>query len=83
MLDSMSKGEAPFASHLMYTQVLDDTIPEERALGMECGQAFYDKMDYMVVYEDYGISPGMEEGIAFGRDEEGMEILYREIGENP
>jgi len=32
MRDCLLKGEAPFASHGLYTQegVLDDTIPEER-----------------------------------------------------
>lgn len=34
MLDCLRHGEAPFASHLLYTQVLDDTIPEDRELGM-------------------------------------------------
>jgi len=34
--DCLMRGEAPFASHLLYTQpgVLNDNIPEERALGI-------------------------------------------------
>jgi len=37
--DSLMRGEAPLASHLLYTQegVLRDEIPEERALGIEAG----------------------------------------------
>lgn len=40
--DSILRGEAPFASHAIYTQpwVLDDRDPEERALGIACGFAF-------------------------------------------
>lgn len=37
--DCILRGEAPFASHLLYTQdgVLRDEVPDERALGMEAG----------------------------------------------
>jgi hypothetical protein len=37
MHDCFKRGEAAYASHLLYTQpgVLDDNIPEERRLGME------------------------------------------------
>lgn len=37
--DSLTRGEAPIASHLLYTQpgVLDDAVPRERALGIEAG----------------------------------------------
>jgi len=37
--DCLLRGEAPFASHLLYTQpgVLDDTLPDERACGIEAG----------------------------------------------
>ena len=34
MKDSLSRGEAPFLSHLLYTQVLDDTKPDERGWGI-------------------------------------------------
>lgn len=39
--DCILRGEAPFASHLLYTQdgVLRDEVPEERTLGMEAGFA--------------------------------------------
>lgn len=40
--DCILRGEAPFASHLLYTQdgVLCDEVPEERELGMEAGFAW-------------------------------------------
>jgi hypothetical protein len=39
MRDCFERGEAPFASHLLYTQpgVLDDTLHHERALGIDAG----------------------------------------------
>ena len=42
MADSLARGEAPFASHLLYTQrgILDDTQPAERKRGMDAGFAW-------------------------------------------
>lgn len=39
MADCLKRGEAPFASHLLYTQpgILDDTKSEERMLGISGG----------------------------------------------
>ena len=65
LADCLSRGEAPFASHLLFTQpgVLDDTVPEERALGIAAGFAWAEHADAVVVYEDLGISRGMLAGI--------------------
>ncbi|MBI2055942.1 MAG: hypothetical protein HYT37_01005 [Candidatus Sungbacteria bacterium] len=65
MRDSLLRGEAPFASHLLYTQpeVLNDNIKEERTLGMEAGFTWGEKAELTVVYGDYGVSPGMKAGI--------------------
>ena len=59
--DSLSRGEAPIASHLLYTQegVLDDTIPAERSLGINAGLAWIEVADKHVFYTDYGMSNGM------------------------
>jgi hypothetical protein len=40
--DCVLRGEAPIASHLLFTQpgILDDNVPEERALGIEAGLAW-------------------------------------------
>ena len=61
--DCLMRGEAPFASHGLYTQVLDDTVPEERDHGIQAGFAFREVSNYTVVYTDLGISPGMQLGI--------------------
>ncbi len=63
--DSVLRGEAPIASHLLFTQpgVLDDKVPEERALGIEAGLAWLSAADLMVLYVDRGMSPGMNEAM--------------------
>lgn len=63
MRDSIARGEAPFASHAMYVQFLDDNVSEERAMGIEAGLAWGLKAKATVVYMDLGISPGMRLGI--------------------
>lgn len=66
MRDSLLKGEAPFASHLLYTQegVLDDDKRKERKIGIKAGLAFAERVDAVVVYVDMGISEGMSQGIS-------------------
>lgn len=79
LLDSLRRGEKPFASHLLYTQVLNDLLPEERRIGMAAGFAWYDAAQQCVVYCDRGISSGMLAGIreAFKRD---VPRVYRLLG---
>ena len=71
MRDCLMRGEAPFASHALYAQegVLDDTIPAERALGIDAGLLWGMHADATVVYVDLGISPGMELGIERARQQ--------------
>lgn len=83
MVDSLKRGEAPFASHLLYTQpgVLDDTLPEERKLGINAGFAWRTMWTKTVVYTDLGTSAGMVAGIKDAVDK-GSEVEYRTLGEN-
>ena len=64
--DSLGRGEAPIASHLLYTQpgVLDDNDPHERQWGIDAGLAWRAVAEWSVVYEDLGVSSGMRYGIA-------------------
>ena len=57
--DCLARGEAPIASHLLYPQILDDSIAAERALGIAAGLGWLRLAEAMVAYIDYGISPGM------------------------
>jgi len=65
MHDCLMRGEAPFASHMLYTQegVLRDEIPIERERGIEAGFAWKKIADETIVYIDRGISGGMKKGI--------------------
>ena len=66
MHDCIRRGEAPFASHLLYTQpgVLNDQVKAERELGIKAGLEWGDKADATVVYTDLGVSEGMRQGMA-------------------
>jgi hypothetical protein len=78
--DSLSRGEAPIASHLLYTQpgILRDEVPDERQWGIDAGLAWSGKAEATVVYTDRGISRGMEYGIA-NANASGRPIEYRTL----
>ena len=80
MRDSLNRGEAPFASHLLYTQddILDDDIPQEKFWGIEAGLTWGKHASKTVVYTNLGISEGMEFGIQRAI-KEGREVEYREL----
>lgn len=82
ILDCLTRGESPYASHQMLTDALRDADPEERALGIEAGFAWAPAGEVPVaVYVDYGVSPGMR--MALNRHEaEGREVVFRCIGGN-
>lgn len=82
MGDCLKRGESPFASHLLYTQILDDNIPIERELGMAAGFEWMKVADYVVVYTDLGISRGMNEGIKQAKLL-GLNVLYRSLDASP
>lgn len=81
--DSLLRGEAPIASHLLYTQegILDDNVESERNHGIAAGLAWRRVAEASVVYTDLGISRGMQFGIA-AAEEAGIPVEYRTIGEN-
>lgn len=78
--DSLSRGEAPIASHLLYTQpgILDDNVPEERQWGIDAGLAWGKGADKTVVYTDRGISRGMQYGIA-AAEKDGRPVEFRTL----
>lgn len=79
--DCLLRGEAPFASHLLYTQngVLDDRLPAERNLGIVAGLLWGSKAAATIVYQDLGISNGMRWGIA-DAEAAGRPVEYRTLG---
>lgn len=54
------QGEIPYASHLFFTQFLDDKEPTERETGLTAGYAFWRQANKVVFYVDRGMSPGMQ-----------------------
>jgi hypothetical protein len=76
--DSLLRGEAPFASHLLYTAALDDTVAWERTLGINAGLDIGSFASKTVVYTDRGISSGMKYGIARAVAE-GRPVEYRSL----
>ena len=63
MRDSLERGEAPIASHLLYTQpgILRDEVPDERQWGIAAGLAWRKVAENAVFYTDRGLSRGMME----------------------
>lgn len=80
--DCLLRGEAPIASHLLYTQpgILNDDIPEERQHGIGAGLAWGRVAGATVVYIDRGISAGMRYGIARAHQED-RPVEYRSLSE--
>jgi hypothetical protein len=78
--DSLLRGEAPIASHLLYTQpgILDDDEADERRLGIDAGLAWLRVAQASIVYTDRGISRGMRYGIA-AANEAGVPVEYRTL----
>lgn len=80
--DSLSRGEAPIASHLLYTQpgILRDDVAAERQWGIDAGLAWRAVADATVVYIDRGTTKGMEYGISAARAA-GIPIEMRSLDE--
>lgn len=78
--DSLSRGEAPIASHLLYTQpgVLNDDDPHERQWGIDAGLAWRRVAEASVVYADRGVSSGMSYGIR-AAEAAGLPVEFRYI----
>lgn len=76
MKHSLSLGEAPFASHRLYTWVLEDQLESERITGMMAGFSWMQSAELVAVYQDLGISPGMVRGMEMA-DKFGLPIEFR------
>ena len=81
LLDSIYRSETPVAGHLLYTQVLDDGVPSERARGLWCCMNLIAVATRLAVYADYGITDGMRQAINRAH-ELGVPVVHREIGQN-
>jgi hypothetical protein len=80
LLDSLRRGESPYASHRFFPGLLDDTDPADRELGMRAGLVWAEQADVCAVYDDHGLTEGMLRGIA-QHAERGMVVERRQIGQ--
>jgi len=78
--DSLQRGEAPMASHILYTQpgILNDDVPAERAMGIDAGLAWRNASSGSVIYTDRGISNGMLYGIEAAK-KSGKTVEFRTL----
>jgi hypothetical protein len=81
MLHSILQGEAPFAGHLLYTRMLDDSNVEQRNVGFDCNESWMICASTIVVYTDYGISRGMKQAMRLAK-KWNIPIVKRKIGRN-
>jgi hypothetical protein len=66
LLNSLKLGEAPFASHLLYTQVWSES-DDLRDRGIKSGIEFHHRADLIVLGIDLGTSSGMRNAAANAR----------------
>ena len=74
LADCLRRHENPYASHLFFTQFLDDTDLYQRKLGITLGDEWRLLCDCTVFYVDLGWSRGMLAGKDFCLD---RELSYR------
>ncbi|GMV17995.1 MAG: hypothetical protein AMXMBFR56_62190 [Polyangiaceae bacterium] len=71
LLDSLKRGEAPYASHLLYPQVYDDLDEDQRRVGMAAGLEWLRMAELVALYIDLGVSRGMtaaaHEAVRYGK----------------
>lgn len=79
--DCLKRGEAPYASHMLFTETnaLGEFSPDERAIGMHSGFLWGSNAVKTVVYTDLGLGLGMQQGIKSAQ-EVGRSVEYRELG---
>jgi hypothetical protein len=59
--------ESPYSGGGEETQVLDDTLPEQRSMGMSRALLWYECAELCAVYTDRGITQGMKDGISYAK----------------
>jgi hypothetical protein len=73
LLNSLLRGEAPLASHLLYTQVWSEK-PELRENGIRAGVEVHHVCGLVALYTDLGVSAGMKAA------EDHAALIYAERG---
>lgn len=79
MFDSLIRDESPYVPHLLYPQVLDDTVEVQRGQGMTAANRWLLRCARLVVYVDLGVSSGMQAEIELA-DRHGIPVERRRLG---
>lgn len=66
LLNALMRGEAPLASHLLYTQVWSER-EDLRESGIMAGMEIHHRVDLIALYVDIGISSGMRFAVDNGK----------------
>ena len=74
----IDEGYMPVASHLLYPQILNDNIPEERELGLLFGLALLRLCDEVWVFGE--VSPGVAQEIAEAKRLKKQISYFEEVG---
>lgn len=72
---AINAGYVPIAPHLLYTQVLNDDVPEERKIGINLCEELIRKSDIVIIGKKYGLSLGMKREIILAK-KLGKRILW-------
>jgi hypothetical protein len=76
--DSLDRGEAPLVFHLLYTQVLDEDNDKGRSKGLTTSFEWHKFAELIAVYQDFGISYGMQLAINLAKVND-IPVEYRRI----
>lgn len=79
IFDSLVRDEAPFAGHLLYPRVLDDTQLYDRERGINAHLAWLRRCDMVAVYLDRGLSHGMAEAVELAQRLR-IQVVERKLG---
>lgn len=79
--DAWNVGELPLASHGYFPFFLHESDPFEREAGIQAGYQLWPLASYVIFYNDYGMSPGMERALDRATHHR-LEIRVRSIGKN-
>ena len=74
----IDEGYMPVASHLLYPQILNDSIPEERELGLLFGLALLAACDEVWVFGE--VSPGVAQEIEEAKRLKKQIRYFEEVG---
>lgn len=72
------QGGVPVATHLYMTQCLEESIEEERNIGLAAGREILRRCDAVFVGAKYGISSGMKAEIELAK-KNNIPVVFNEV----